>query len=127
MWLIHMIYPELNTNQGSRRGTTLAARGLVRITEMQVGHASSEVEAKRQCVRLAIQTLKDHGYQSTVIGYGIRNYYAKKGAKLSWKMSLQQIVRVLQQRKERRDAAIKLMKSAGTKNVIKKAKVKKAA
>jgi hypothetical protein len=123
MWLIHMIYPELNTAQGSRKGTTLAARGLVRIVEMQVGHARSEKEAQQQCVSLAIQTLKDHGYQSTVIGYGIRNFYAKKGAKLSWKMSLQQIVRVLKLRKERRDAAVQLMKTAGTK----KPRVKKAA
>lgn len=123
MWLIHMIYPEMNTVQGHRKGSTLAARGLVRITEMQVGHARSEEEAKRQCVRLAIRTLKDHGYQSTVIGYGIRNFYARKGAKLSWKMSLQQIVGVLKARKARRDAAVKLMRTAGTK----KPKAKKAA
>lgn len=115
MWLVYMMYPEVNTVQGHRRGATLMAQGLIRVSEMQVGHARSEAEAKRLCLKLAVQTLKDHGHQTTVIGYGIRNYYAKKGAKLSWKMSIPQLVRVLKARKARREAAVKTLRTSHTK------------
>lgn len=116
MWLIYMIYPELNTVTGSKRGTRLAAQGLIRIKEdLQIGHATSEAEAKKQCIRLAIAQLKDRKNDSRVIGYGYRNYYSPKGGKLVWKMSVQQLIRVLQERKERRDAARALVRSGQTK------------
>jgi len=126
MWLIYMIYPEINTVAGSKKGTILTAQGLIRIKEdLHVGHARTEKEAKAQCVRLAIQQLKDHGHNSTVIGYGIKNYYAPKGSKLRWKISIQQLLRVLQERKARRDAAKALIRTGQTK--AKKTKAAKAA
>ncbi len=121
MWLVFMMYPEVNTVQGHRKGATLMAQGLLRVAEMQVGHARSEEEAKRLCVKLALQTLKDRKLDSTVIGYGIRNYHAKKGAKLVWKVSIPQMIRVLKARKARRDAAVKLLRTAGTKKRKEKA------
>jgi len=108
MWLVYMIYPEINTSGSSRKGAVLAARGLVRIEEMQVGHATSQDEARRLCVKLGVQTLKDHGRDTTVIGYGIRNYYEKKGKRLAWQMSVQQLLEVLRVRKDRQTKAAAL-------------------
>ena len=105
MWLVYILYPELNTPESSKKGDVLLARGLVRVDHMQVGHALTEKEARSQCVRLAVKTLKDRGYSSTVIGFGIRNYYAKKGSGLSWQLSLQQVAERLIERKQRKKAA----------------------
>jgi len=105
MWLVYMLYPELNSDFSHKKGDVLLARGLVRVDKMQVGHARTEKEARQQCVRLAVKTLKDHGYESTVIGFGIRNYYAKKGTDLSWQLSLQQVLESLMDRKKRNQSA----------------------
>jgi hypothetical protein len=107
MWIVYMLYPEVNTADTKRRGATLLANGLIRVDEMQVGHESSREEAKRACVVLACKTLKERKSDSTVIGFGIRNFYAKKGADLDWSVTLQQIVDLLRAKsKARKEAAL---------------------
>lgn len=99
MWHIYMMYPEINAGGGKRRGSTLMAQGLVRVDEVKVGFARTEKEAKAKCIELAWRQLRERGNDSVVIGYGIRNHYAPKGSKLWWKMTTQQLLRVLQDRK----------------------------
>ena len=98
MWLVFMLSPEINDGT-KRKGQTLLAQGLIRVDEMLVGQFHTPEEAKKECMKLSVHTLRDHGHDTTVIGYGYRNYYAKKGAKLAWKMSLQQLVKVMRLRK----------------------------
>lgn len=102
MWIVYLLHAEVNTAETTRKNATLLAQGLIRVDEMQVGHASSREEAKRSCVTLACKTLKERKANSTVIGFGIRNFYAKKGAQLNWQVSLQQIVDLLRAKRRAR-------------------------
>lgn len=101
MWLVYMLFPEVNDSGAKKRGQELVAQGLVRIEMLHVGHAKTEQEARKMCLSLGIQTLKEHKLDTTVVGFGIRNYYAKKGAKLHWKFSVPQLVAALGRRKAR--------------------------
>lgn len=105
MWIVYMLYAEVNTAQTTQNGATLLANGLIRVQKMQVGRSETREDARVACVNLAEKTLKDRGSNTTVIGYGIRNFYAEKGAKLDWQMSLQQLVEVLRNRRKARLAA----------------------
>lgn len=95
MWQIFMVVPVVNDGspalEGLRKGKRLRARGMVRYDEMYVDQKETKREAIRHCLRLAQKTLADKGYDTTIIGFGIRHRRAKKRSKLEWECTLQQV------------------------------------
>jgi hypothetical protein len=94
-WNIYILMPEVNEGP-TRRGTKLLAQGMVRVVEMPTEISKPTMrEAKVECLRLAVETLRERGLQTTVIGFGIRNTYAKKGSGLAWSVTIEQMMRKL--------------------------------
>lgn len=95
MWQVFMMVPVVNdgspVQEGFRKGHTLRARGMVRIDEMYLDQKEHKDDAIRECLRLAHQTLLDKGYNTTVIGFGIRHRLSKKRAPLEWECSIQEV------------------------------------
>lgn len=110
MWQIFVTVPVLNyegpPREGLRKGRVLLARGMVRLDEMYIDQKETKREAVRECLRLAYETLKEKGYNTTVVGFGIRHRRARKGSKFYWECTLQQVhVSLARVMKKRRLAA----------------------
>ena len=95
MWQIFMMVPVVNdssrVDEGLRKGRTLLARGMIRLDEMYLDQKERKHEAVRECLRLAHETLKEKGYGTTLVGFGIRHRLAKKRSEFIWKCTLQQV------------------------------------
>lgn len=95
MWQIFMMVPVVNDSspaaEGLRRGKTLLARGMVRLDEMYLDQRETQREAVRECLHLAHATLKEKGYATTLVGFGIRHRRAKKRSEFFWECTLQQV------------------------------------
>jgi len=104
-----MTIPVVNTNEPVdetiRKGKTLLARGMIRLDEMYLDQKETKREAIMECLRLAYQTLKEKGYGTTVVGFGIRHRRAKKRSKFFWECTLQQVHITLAQQRKRRATA----------------------
>lgn len=108
MWQIFMMVPVVNDSrpaaEGLRRGKVLLARGMVRLDEMYLDQKETEREAVRECLRLAHATLKEKGYATTLVGFGIRHRRAKKRSKFSWECTIQQVhfslAKIMKRRKQ---------------------------
>lgn len=94
-WNIYILMPEVNEGP-TRRATTLLAQGMVRVVEMQTEISKpTKREAQNECLRLAVETLREHGMQTTVIGFGVRNTYEKKGKGLAWSITIERMMHKL--------------------------------
>lgn len=95
MWQIFMMVPVINDSsppyEGLRKGRVLLARGMIRLDEMYLDQKERKREAIRECLRLAHATLKEKGYGTTLVGFGIRNRWAKKRSPFIWECTLQQV------------------------------------
>lgn len=112
MWQIFMLVPVVNdgspVQEGLRRGRVLRARGMVRIDEMFVEQKEQKPEAIRECLRLAQQTIMDKGYDTTVVGFGVRHRRAKKSSKLEWQCTLQQVHETMERIYEKRGCKLRV-------------------
>jgi len=90
MWNAVMIYPELNLER--KKQDLVFADGLVRNTDIKVDQARTLHEAKLKALHLAKRTLKECGYNSPVIGYGVRSTLSRSKKKLHWQLLLPQLV-----------------------------------
>ena len=108
MWQIFMMVPVVNDNrpvdEGLRKGRVLLARGMIRLDEMYLDQKERKRDAIRECLRLSHETLKEKGYNTTLVGFGIRHRRAKKRSKFIWECTLQQVHMALAKIMKRRRA-----------------------
>ena len=105
---IFMLVPTVNDGsapkEGLKRGKTLLARGMVRLDEMYVAQAEHEHEAKRAALRIAYDTICKQGLETMVVGYVVRHRLEKRKRKPRFMVTLEQVNRMIQKRRERKAA-----------------------
>lgn len=101
MFQILILVPVLNDNtpvkEGLRRGRTLRARGMIRLDEMYIDQREQYKDAEREALRLAVITLKEKGYDTTVVGFRVKHRLENKPR---WECTLQQVHEALARRKQ---------------------------
>jgi hypothetical protein len=107
MWQIFMLVPVINdigpAAEGLLKGKTLLAQGMVRLDELYLDQKDTSREAVHECLRLCKETLKEKGYDTTVVGFGIRHRFAKKRSAFWWECTLQDVhMRLAKLRKAKR-------------------------
>lgn len=100
MWLIYALYPEVNDPSTMRKDEILLAQGIVRIRNMQVGHARTLEEARKIALGLTLHTIRDTKGKSLVVGYGVRNYYAPRKVGIQHQVTVTQVRRILRKKME---------------------------
>jgi len=90
MWKVMMIYPESTQGVKLHRNELVFADGLVHNAEIEVDKSRTYREARIKALRLALKTIKEQGYKSTVIGYGVRSTLSRE-KDLYWSLLLPQL------------------------------------